>query len=478
MDDMRRVAICGLAAIVLFPPPLLAQTDAEMRQELAELRATVKALQARVDALENRNVTPAPPPAAAQPAPPPAVTHGGAPGSENAAEGTPPAPSTPAAAAVAANAESGLAGTTVNFLFDGYYAYNFNAPIGRANLLRAYDVSSNSFSLNQADVVLENAPDPANGKRWGARLDLQFGQATQTLQGNIANEPRPEIYRNVFQAYGTYVAPIGNGVTIDFGKWSSSIGIEGNYTKDQFNYSRSFWFDYLPFYHMGARVNYKVNDLLSLNYWVTNGTQQTEAYNGYKDELFGFVLNPSKAVSWTMNYYLGQEHPDVVFYVNGGAPPGAPALQGVPFEPIPNAPNGRLNIFDSYANIQASPKLDFALESDWVIERYQTWSPPQETMGGAAYVRRHLTDKFTLAARGEYLNDRNGLFSGVPQSLKELTLTANYKFGDGFMMFWEWRRDMSNHNYFYTDTLGITANHQTTATVGLVWWFGPKQGVW
>ena len=157
--------------------------------------------------------------------------------------------------------------------------------------MRAYDVSSNSFSLNQGDLVVENAPDPANGKRFGARLDLQFGQATETLQGNPVNEPRPEIYRNIFQAYGTYVAPIGNGLTIDFGKWSSSIGIEGNYTKDQVNYSRSFWFDYLPFYHMGVRTSYKVSDKLALNYWVTNGTQQWKLSTVSKMSCLGSICS-------------------------------------------------------------------------------------------------------------------------------------------------------------------------------------------
>ena len=88
--------------------------------------------------------------------------------------------------------------------------------MGRVNLLRAYDVLSNEFSLSQASVIVEHAPDPAAGRRWGGRVDLQFGQATDTLQGNPANEPRPEIYRNIFQAYGTYVAPLGKGVTIDF----------------------------------------------------------------------------------------------------------------------------------------------------------------------------------------------------------------------------------------------------------------------
>lgn len=134
-------------------------------------------------------------------------------------------------------------------------------------------MSSNAFSLSQADLVLENSPDPAQGKRFGLRLDLQYGQATATLQGSPSNEPCPEVYRNVFQAYGTYVAPVGSGLTIDFGKWASSLGIEGNYSKDQMNYSRSFWFDFLPFYHMGARFDYKVNDLVAVNYWITNGTQ-------------------------------------------------------------------------------------------------------------------------------------------------------------------------------------------------------------
>ena len=76
---------------------------------------------------------------------------------------------------------------------------------------------------------------------------------------------------------------------MDFGKWGSSIGIEGNYTKDQINYSRAFWFDFLPFYHMGVRASYQVNERFALNYWLVNGTNQAEATNGFKDELFGFV---------------------------------------------------------------------------------------------------------------------------------------------------------------------------------------------
>jgi hypothetical protein len=193
--------------------------------------------------------------------------------------GAPPAAAAivaPPASATTSSAPSDTqAGTTVNFTLDGYYGYNFNAPIGRANRLRAFDVLSNSFSINQAGLVLENAPDPAKGKRWGARLDLQWGQATQTLQGNTANESRPEIYRNLFQAYGTFIVPLGKGLKVDFGKWASSLGIESNYTQDQMNYSRSYWFNFLPFYHTGVRSNYQFSDRFGVNYWLTNGTQQT-----------------------------------------------------------------------------------------------------------------------------------------------------------------------------------------------------------
>ena len=80
---------------------------------------------------------------------------------------------------------------------------------------------------------------------------MQFGQATGASQGDPDNEPRPDIYENIFQVYGTYVVPVGRGLNIDFGKWASSLGTEGSYTKDQVNYSLSF-FSLLPFYHMGT----------------------------------------------------------------------------------------------------------------------------------------------------------------------------------------------------------------------------------
>lgn len=387
-------------------------------------------------------------------------------------------PSTVATAAPAATTphESGgfLADTTFNMTLDGYYGYNFNRGVGRINLLRAYDVMSNSFSLNQAAIVIERAPDPSAGRRFGVRLDLQYGQATETLQGSAVNEPRPQVYRPVFQAYGTYVLPVGSGLTVDFGKWASALGVENNYTKDQMNYSRSYLFNFLPFYHFGFRSSYNVTPWLNVNYWLVNGVQQSEDFNGNKSQALLLAFKPAKTLTWNVNYYTGVEDRDTVPALNPGIPvlPTQPGLSPVPL----NVPGHRLNIFDTYATWNVGAKLTLAAEADYVTHR--SGAGPAHVSATAGYARYQLTPKLALAGRGEYLNDVGGQFSGTTQALKEATLTADYLFAEGFLMRTEWRRDFSNRPFFLTDTADFLKREQNTATLGLVWWFGRKQGAW
>ena len=457
----------------------------DVNAQVQELRALVEKLQARVEELEKRSA----PPEESASVKSAQVVASSSTKSDTQVSATTPGATQPQTQAqtkenatpskpVAAAASDFLNGATLNLLFDGYYGYNFNNPIGRVNLLRAYDVSSNAFSINQAGLVLERAANPDEGKRFGLRLDFQYGQATETLQGNPANEPRPDIYRNIFQAYGTYVAPVGKGLTLDFGKFANSLGMEGNYSKDQINYSRSYWFNFLPFYHMGVRANYKFSDRLAVNYWIVNGTQQTEPFNGFKDQFFGLAIQPSKKITWNVNYYLGQEHPDVLYFASGGAPAGSPTQQGVPFQPITNSPGGKLHIFDTYATWQTTPKLTLAAEADYVIERVLPSSASSHADGGAGYLQYQFNPKFSVAARAGYLSDRGGLFSGTTQALKETTFTTKYALADGLLLFAEWRRDSSNHPFFYTNLLGVLKTEQNTAMLGLVWWLGGKQGSW
>jgi predicted porin len=372
--------------------------------------------------------------------------------------------------------------TTVNLTVDGYYGYNFNRPLGGINLLRAYDVQSNSFSLNQAGVIFEHAPKVEEGRRFGARLDLMFGQATETLQGSAVNELRPQVFRHVWQAYGTYVTPLGNGLTTDFGKFASALGYETNYTKDNFNYSRSYWFAILPFYHFGLRAAYPINDKLTATYWLVNGINQSEEFNAWKSQAVLLTFKPTSRITAQANYYSGKEGRVRTSILNPTLPvlPTQPGLSPVEMQP---ELNGRIHILDAYATLNVTDRLTFAFQGDYVINRAFSNSPPSRINGGVAYARYQLSPGFALGGRFEYVGDNlsdDGLsvFTGLDQDLKEMTVTAEYKFNEGFLLRSEYRRDWSNKPFFLTDTPGVLKKEQNTATLGLVWWFGRKKGAW
>lgn len=192
-------------------------------------------------------------------------------------------------------------------------------------------------------------------------------------------------------------------------------------------------------------------------------------------------MTPRKTLQWTVNYYYGQDHPDRTPATNCGPVPVQP---GLCFTPIRPAPDGRTHIFDSYVTWQTTPKLTLAVEGDYFIQRlWRNTAPgqssaPSHVIGGAAYVRYQVAPKIALAGRTEYLSDRGGLFSGITQALKEATATLDYQLASGFLMRYEWRRDFSNQPSFLTDTFGVLSKEQNTATVGLIWWWGRKEGAW
>jgi hypothetical protein len=311
----------------------------------------------------------------------------------------------------------------------------------------------------------------------GLRLDLMFGPATETLQGSAANEPRPQVYRNIFQAYGSYVFPAGKGLQVDFGKFASALGFENNYTKDQINYSRSYFFSDLPFYHLGFRATYPVNDRLSLTYWLVNGAQQSEDFNGFKSQAAIVTIKPVPSVSWNVNYYTGREGRDLNPALNPGIP-AIPTQPGLSTDPVANPDRSRLHIFDTYVAWTKGPLL-LGAEADCVsLAPEDAASASSVVKGGAAYAQYRLAPQVQVGGRYTYFDDRHGLFSGQAQTLQDVTATATWQPADGFMLRAEWRNDHADHPFFYGPTTSDLHANQQTVTLGLVFWFGSKQGSW
>jgi putative OmpL-like beta-barrel porin-2 len=372
------------------------------------------------------------------------------------AEGT--APQASAAQPSAQSAPGPFDNVKFGVTLEGYYQYDWNRPPDRALVLRAYDTRANVFSIQQAAIIIESAPNVESGRRFGARLDLQFGQATDTVQGSPANEPRPEVYRNVWQAFGTYVFPVGkNGLQVDFGKYASMLGYETNYAKDNQAFSRAYLFNFLPFYHSGLRVMLPVTEKVSVLYMLSNGIQQTEDFNDFKSSHFAAIVKPTPKVTWVGNYYVGQEQPD------GGEPGG---------------PDGVFKVFDTNVAVAATPALSVALDFNYVTNEINRSDPSLSLQGTGAYARYQVTPASSLGIRYERLDDE-GLFGGIDQVLQEATVTGEYKLAEGFLARAEFRRDWSNQRFF-PGRLGARdpRDHQNTLLIGGVWWFGNKQGGW
>ncbi len=346
---------------------------------------------------------------------------------------------------------------TFGVTFEGYYQCDWNRPPDRVLLLRAYDTRANVFSIQQAAIVLESDPNVAEGRPFGARIDLQFGQATDTVQGSPANEPRPAVYRNLWQAYGTYVIPVGRGLQVDFGKYASILGYETNYAKDDQAFSRAYLFNFLPFYHSGARLTFPVNDKVTLLYMLSNGIQQTEDFNNFKSNQFAAILKPVPAVTWTINDYFGQEQPD-----NGQ----------------PNGPNGFFHVYDTYVTVTPTARWALGLDANHTTNQLQEGDQSLALNGLAVYARYQVTTRTALGLREEHLDDQ-GLFGGIKQVLQESTVTAEYKVAEGFLARAEFRRDWSDQPFFTGPSGGgDLRDHQNTILFSGVWWFGNKTGAW
>ena len=109
--------------------------------------------------------------------------------------------------------------------------------------------------------------------RGGFRLDFDAGDTADMVN---AFEPGGTDFLNyVQQAYACFLAPVGNGLTIDFGKFVTPAGAEVIENKDNLNYSRGLLFALaIPYYHMGVRLGYAINDKVSVTGYLRERLEQ------------------------------------------------------------------------------------------------------------------------------------------------------------------------------------------------------------
>jgi hypothetical protein len=314
-------------------------------------------------------------------------------------------------------------------LLDAYYAYQLGGAGAQTLDQHKLDSQGNSFTLALAKVALALDPRPV-----GVRLDIGFGPANDV----IASDSGAEGLRFVQQAYLSFAVPTGVPLTIDVGKFFSGVGAEVIEAPRNWNYSRSFLFEWaLPFSFTGLRLSAALTPRLTLRALIVNGWDRVLDNNGAKT--FGFSLT-----------FVAPSGTTIAF--NG--------LAGI--ETVGNAPPWRL--LADLVVTQTLGRADLRLNGDFVREGGARW------YGVAAYGRVAVASHLNLALRGEIFADRAGRF--VPNQntrVEELTVTAGIPIAHNAELRAEARGDFADQPFFLVDT--EMARRQFSLLAAALAWF-------
>lgn len=276
----------------------------------------------------------------------------------------------------------------------------------------------------------------------GFRIDLNYGDTAKLVHGT---EPGgTDLYQFLQQAYLSYKAPIGKGLTIDVGKFVTQHGAEVIESKDNWNYSRSLLFAWaIPYYHFGARMRYSFNDKVALSAFVVNGWNDVVDNNSGKTFGFQAAINPAKKLSIVQNYMVGPEQS--------------------------NDNSDRRQLWDTTVTYTLTPSFSLMSNYDYGMDRVlgsRVW-----WQGVAGYARLQITPWFAVSPRAEWYEDPQGFTTGVAQKVKEGTFTAEFKAYKGMLLRGEYRYDWSNQAVFEKHGNSVSRN-QSTVTFGAIYVLG------
>jgi Putative beta-barrel porin-2, OmpL-like. bbp2 len=364
-------------------------------------------------------------------------------------QSAPPESTAPPASAVPAPASPpvwSLGSLDFSGYLDGYYSYNANRPSnaanGQVNDLYNFNDKTDQFNLSALKFTINHDADPI-----GAHVDILFGRTNALIHS--ATEKSTNDY--IEQAYISAKPNKAHGAEFDFGQFVTSAGAEVIEAKDDWNYSRSLLFAFaIPYYHFGLRTSVPVTKTWTAGAQVVNGWNNVVDNNGGVTIGLTSVLTKPK-YGWALNYYTGPENTDTQ--------------------------KGYRNLIDTTVMLTPTSKISAYINYDYGQNRASDQSNGPTTslhwQGVAFAARGQVTGKSALAARYEYYDDQ-GFETGLAQDVQEFTATYEYKWLAGLLARAEFRRDWSSQPYFHKgDTSMVDA--QTTATVGLIAFFGPKR---
>lgn len=297
------------------------------------------------------------------------------------------------AAAPAADTTS-AAGVSWHVMTLVTYEYNGNRPASGHNTLRVFDVDHNRVRFGVTTVTLAKAAAPV-----GFQLDLVSGQDVPLFASQGAWRPDAVDFE---QAYVTW-RPRAGRVTLVAGKFVTSAGSEviPTWNNVNANLTRSFLFGYaIPFAHSGVRMNVSLGTA-GVTLGVNRGWDKWEDNNGALSYELAATMAPRSWLSLALATHHGPEQ----------------------------ASDRRhwRHLYDVVVTATPLPGWTLGLNADYAREAVA--APTGGTAvwyGAAGYASYAMSPRWTAAVRVERFTDRDGVRTGVQQTLRSADLTVDW----------------------------------------------------
>jgi len=409
-------------------------------------------------------------------------------------------------------------GFQISGAVDATYTQNFNNPGNNINNLRIFDTQANSFVPQVAQILIDKpTKEGSTLDRVGFRARLSFG--AQARFSRARTNYQPGVDNNEFdpqELYGEYLAPIGNGLKIQFGKIHTLIGLEQINSWDNYNISRTFMFGLSQaFTTTGVRLTYAFNKYATVALGLVNGWDNIEDNNRGKTFEWGVFLTPHERFSTTIygSYGPEQSNGNAVFgFAAGGA-----CVVGTTF----CDPTAKRLVVGGIVTAKVTDKTTFIVEPYYGNESNAAASASQNARwnGVGTYLIHDFNDQqqphaFSARLRGEIWEDAGGARScvggvnvsggtnvcatqpgatgfvpgaaggagtspifntatglGTVQTVWETTFTLQYKPAPSLITRAEFRYDKSNQNVFGRGQNNEGINNQQTLAFQVIYLF-------
>jgi len=301
---------------------------------------------------------------------------------------------------------------------DVYYAYNRNRPTDHDNFIPGTGSTAkhaNELGLNLAALTISHAADPV-----GFTLVLNAGSGTDVIHAGEPANGR-DVYRAIYQASVAYEPGRPGGVRIEAGVFPCHVGFEGFFSKDNWNYTRSWLGEFSPYYSAGLKVGFPLGSHLRAEVHVLNGWQIIRDNNDAKT-VGTQLLWSSDRISAALNTLYGAE--------------------------LPGDESSKRAFGDLWVSFKVTPKLTLAGSFDAGRQEF----PQRATAkwwGAAAYARYALSDATAVALRAERFDDPDGGITGSRQRLSEGTLTLEHRLRRTLILKLEGRYDRADDPVFH-----------------------------